>query len=1105
MNNNNAIKGRFDGLDVQAMVSYLQGWCAGRRVVNIYDGATGESYIFKLEKGEQSNSKEFLLLESGIRFHTISSFEADAMPTPFCAKLRKHLRGLRLESIAQIGSDRVVLFQFGAGPSKHSVILELYAKGNLILTDPDYRVLALLRSHIYTNNSNININSNSNSETKSNDLEVPVLTNGNSNSNTNSSNNSGNNSNADVAVRVGHVYPVSYATSLSTSVSTTTATPTAKTTKVTDTETSTLGLTKTATTMESAQEFNEWTARHIEAATATALSLTSAAGKKKKTKNSLTLKTLLAQNADSGVMQYGPALIEHCIRTAQLDPNTNLQQRSMTDWSEEEWKQLREALVTEGPRVLDCIQNGGDSSGPTSSGGYILYRPRDATSQQDQELPPIEVSPDALPHADKFLQEFLPVLLRQHDNRLFIAYNTFAAAVEDYFDHFSHQKTVSKAALAEKAAVARLEKIRIDQQERVDQLSLQQDTLKQQAAAVQFHSDNVDKALAVINSALVSGMDWDQLETVVSIEQMQNRNPIALLIHKLDLAHDAMILRLPAIANDDDDCGSGEVESFIDVLISLKDSAHANASHLFAKYRSSKEKSAKTIEASTKALKAAEDVAQRQLAEVQKRARQGGTAALGGKRKPAWFEKFHWFVTSENYLVLGGKDAHQNELLVKRYLRTGDAYLHADVHGAATCILRAKRRRRSNGIGTDVFPLSEHALREAGKFTICWSSAWKSRMVTSAWWVESHQVSKTAPTGEYLTVGSFMVRGKKSYLPPTPLEMGLAVIFRLGDDDSILRHKNERRDFALLEDLEDGTIDQRDYVSIVHPEPEPEPDEVLTDISTAVTFPSIPNENIVSSEDEKKPPDQKDDDALYYPKKDNASVTDQVNSDLRSDQGSPDTDNPPPKKRGLSVRDRKLIKKYGTLDAASKHAGVSCTEQQEAISERNVTEPFAEASTQASVKRGQKSKLKRVVKKYMDQDDDDRALAMLALQGSEKAKKTKSDRSRGKAKNAVSEHQQKAASDTITLLVKDSSVVAALLPDDVRLILAECVTVHSVNSENTAAVRWDKFDTDTLQQFSELCPVEAQIAAARRLLKLKETTRIDNFSSSLGGKSTCLS
>ena len=38
-------------------------------------------------------------------------------------------------------------------------------------------------------------------------------------------------------------------------------------------------------------------------------------------------------------------------------------------------------------------------------------------------------------------------------------------------------------------------------------------------------------------------------------------------------------------------------------------------------------------------------------------------------RKSHWFEKFNWFVTSENYLVISGRDAQQNELVVKRYMR----------------------------------------------------------------------------------------------------------------------------------------------------------------------------------------------------------------------------------------------------------------------------------------------------------------------------------------------------------------------------------------------------------------------------------------------------
>lgn len=61
------------------------------------------------------------------------------------------------------------------------------------------------------------------------------------------------------------------------------------------------------------------------------------------------------------------------------------------------------------------------------------------------------------------------------------------------------------------------------------------------------------------------------------------------------------------------------------------------------------------------------------------------------------------------------------------------------------------------------------------------STAWEAKVVTSAWWVNANQVSKTAPTGEYLTTGSFMIRGKKNFLPQCHLIMGFSFLFKLED------------------------------------------------------------------------------------------------------------------------------------------------------------------------------------------------------------------------------------------------------------------------------------------------------------------------------------
>jgi len=62
-------------------------------------------------------------------------------------KLRKHIRTKRLTGINQLGADRSVDFTFGYGETAFHLILELYVSGNLLLTDHEYKILALLRTH----------------------------------------------------------------------------------------------------------------------------------------------------------------------------------------------------------------------------------------------------------------------------------------------------------------------------------------------------------------------------------------------------------------------------------------------------------------------------------------------------------------------------------------------------------------------------------------------------------------------------------------------------------------------------------------------------------------------------------------------------------------------------------------------------------------------------------------------------------------------------------------------------------------------------------------------------------------------------------------------
>lgn len=110
------------------------------RVHNIYD-LSSKIFLFKFQKPDR---KEQIVIDSGFRCHlTEFSRATAAAPTPFVAKLRKALKTRRVTSISQIGTDRIIEFQFSDG--LYRLYLEFYAGGNIILTDKDLNILTLLR------------------------------------------------------------------------------------------------------------------------------------------------------------------------------------------------------------------------------------------------------------------------------------------------------------------------------------------------------------------------------------------------------------------------------------------------------------------------------------------------------------------------------------------------------------------------------------------------------------------------------------------------------------------------------------------------------------------------------------------------------------------------------------------------------------------------------------------------------------------------------------------------------------------------------------------------------------------------------------------------
>jgi predicted ribosome quality control (RQC) complex YloA/Tae2 family protein len=143
--------------------------------------------------------------------------------------------------------------------------------------------------------------------------------------------------------------------------------------------------------------------------------------------------------------------------------------------------------------------------------------------------------------------------------------------------------------------------------------------------------------------------------------------------------------------------------------------------------------------------------------------------------KQWWFERFRWFISTEGNLVVAGRDASSNDIVVKKYLSDGDRYAHADIHGAPSCIIKSK------GVNDEKIPISEKTLEEACLFAASYSRAWNQFGEASAYWVLPEQVSKTPESGEFVPKGGFIIRGKRNYCR-CKLEVAVGLIpFRDGE------------------------------------------------------------------------------------------------------------------------------------------------------------------------------------------------------------------------------------------------------------------------------------------------------------------------------------
>lgn len=197
----------------------------------------------------------------------------------------------------------------------------------------------------------------------------------------------------------------------------------------------------------------------------------------------------------------------------------------------------------------------------------------------------------------------------------------------------------------------------------------------------------------------------------------------------------------------------------MEIVIDVRKSVEENAASYFEAAKDAKRKLEGSKAAVEKAKLSLQSLLGRKEAEESEN-KKGGTK----KRERKWFEKFRWFVSSEGFLCIGGRDATTNEIVLKKHAEKGDVVFHTEMSGSPFFVIKAEGRK-----------IGEETLEETAAAAASFSRAWKLKLSNAeVFCVNPEQLSKTPKSGEHLQKGAFVVNGKvKNIIADVKLAVGI--------------------------------------------------------------------------------------------------------------------------------------------------------------------------------------------------------------------------------------------------------------------------------------------------------------------------------------------
>ncbi len=286
------------------------------------------------------------------------------------------------------------------------------------------------------------------------------------------------------------------------------------------------------------------------------------------------------------------------------------------------------------------------------------------------------------------------------------AFSTFSEAIEEYLENIPKETGIGK------------------EQERLTRLL---EVQKKQLSEIEKTAEEETEKANLIYS------NYQRINDILQLKDLEKINQNA-AVKSIDKKEKAFTI---------------EVENK-DITLNINKSIDQNAAVYYEKAKHQKNKRPGAESAIKKTI---EKIKKAEVQEVKKE--------RAVERKRDWYEKFRWFISSEGFLVIAGRDATTNDIIIKKHMEKNDLVFHTELKGSPFVVIKAENKE-----------IGKTTIDEAAIFCAANSKQWEAKLAMSdVYCIKPDQVKKEFG----LPKGTFMIYGKRTYLKPI-LRLAIGII-----------------------------------------------------------------------------------------------------------------------------------------------------------------------------------------------------------------------------------------------------------------------------------------------------------------------------------------